>query len=485
MMPFIAPDLMPAFPEIVLAAMAMLLVVMGVTTREGDHNRVSHFSLFVLIVVGTAVFGKFMHEEAVTFNGMFIADGFASLMKILVIAGSVFSLLMASGYARRQRIMRVEYPILVVFSTLGMMLMISANDLIALYMGLELQSLPLYVLAALQRDGVRSTEAGLKYFVLGAISSGILLYGASLLYGYTGTTGFGSMADAIRVQGDIAPGIVVGMVLLISGLAFKISAVPFHMWAPDVYEGAPTSVTAFFAIAPKMAALALIARVLTGPFGGMVAEWQQIIVVLSMGSMALGAVAAIAQTNIKRMLAYSSIGHMGYVLMGLAAGDALGIKAVIVYAVIYMVTSIGAFSVVLMMKQRDRMVEEISDLAGLGERRPLMALAMTAIMFSMAGIPPLAGFFGKLFVFQAAIDAQLYALAIVGVLTSVIAAYYYLRIIKVMYFDSGLEEGIDPAVDGRLNFALTVAFAAIVAFIAVPAPLLNAAEAATQSLFYK
>jgi len=406
-------------------------------------------------------------------------------MKVLVIAGSAVSILMSAKYVERHRIMRFEYPILIMFATLGMMLMISANDLLSLYMGLEMQSLPLYVLAAIRRDNLKSTEAGLKYFVLGALSSGMLLYGASLLYGYTGVTNFDKLATVLTGADPVPLGVIVGMVMLISGLAFKISAVPFHMWTPDVYEGAPTSVTAFFAIAPKIAALALLTRVFMGPLGHLVDEWRQVVILLSVASMLLGAFAAIGQENIKRLLAYSSIGNMGYALIGLAAANGEGIKAVMIYAAIYMVTTVGTFAIVLMMKQKDAMVERISDLAGLGARQPMLALAMTIMMFSMAGIPPMAGFFGKLFIFQAAIGQGLYWLAIIGVVTSVVAAYYYLRIIRVMYFDEAGDEALDPADDGRLSFLLVVSSFAVLFFIAQPGPLLNSAEAAAKSIVVK
>jgi len=475
--------LVPAFPEIFLLVMTLLMLMLGVSRKEDNYKTVANFSVFTLIAVGVVV-ARFMNESLTTFGGAFIVDGFSGLMKMLAVGGSAVSILMSVKYAERERMMRFEYPVLMMFSTLGMMLMISANDLISLYMALELQSLPLYVLASMQRDSVRSTEAGLKYFVLGALSSGMLLYGASLLYGYTGTTNFDLIAQALSGDAAAPLGVIVGMVLLLSGLAFKISAVPFHMWTPDVYEGAPTSVTAFFAIVPKMAALALITRVLTGPFAGMVDEWRQIVIVLSVSSMVLGSFAAIAQKNIKRMLAYSSIGHMGFALLGLAAANVAGVQAVIVYIALYMVMSIGTFAIVLMMKQKDRMVEQIADLAGLASRQPLLAMAMTIMMFSMAGIPPLAGFFGKLFVFQAVIDAQLYNLAIVGVLASVVSAFYYLRVIKVMYFDEALDDGIDPATDGVLNGVLALSSLFTVFFIMIPGPLMTAAEVAARTLVH-
>jgi NADH-quinone oxidoreductase subunit N len=482
MKPFIAPDLIPAFPEIFLIVVTLILLLLGVSRKEEDHATISNFSLFGLVAVGLVVF-KFSNEVVFGFNGMYVTDNFSVFMKLLILTGSAVSIFMSGKYIERQRMARFEYPILIMFSTVGMMLMISANDLMSLYMAIELQSLPLYVLAAMRRDSVRSTEAGLKYFVLGALSSGMLLYGCSLIYGFTGATNFDSIALALEGAAAYPLALIVGMVLLLSGLAFKIAAVPFHMWTPDVYEGAPTSVTAFFAIVPKIAALALIVRVFMGPFQDMVEQWRQVVILLSIASMALGALAAITQTNIKRMLAYSSIGHMGYALIGLASANVTGVKAVMVYAALYMAASIGTFAIVLMMKQKERMVESIYDLAGLAGKQPMLALAMTAMMFSMAGIPPLAGFFGKLFVFQAAIDAELYALAIIGVLTSVIGAFYYLRIIKIMYFDSPVEDGLDITEDGRLKLVLTLASLVILFFIAMPAPLLNAAEAAATILF--
>lgn len=478
---FVAPELMPAFPEIFLALVTLFLLAFGVTRKNDDGSSVAHFGIFALIAVAV-VLVRFVPENLTTFGGMFVTDAFAAYMKLLVLFGSAATIFMSVRYAQHQRIARFEYPVLILFSTLGMMLMISANDLISLYMAIELQSLPLYVLAAIQRDSVRSTEAGLKYFVLGALSSGMLLYGASLIYGYTGATNYDAIAQALQGQEEIPLGVLTGMILLLSGLAFKIGAVPFHMWTPDVYEGAPTSVTAFFSIVPKAAGMAMIARVFLGPFETMVDDWRQVIVLLSVASMSLGAVAAIAQTNIKRMIAYSSIGHAGYMLMGIASASEAGIKAIVAYAALYMAASIGTFAVILMMKQKDRMVEDIRDLAGLASRQPMVALCMTVMMFSLAGIPPLGGFFGKLFVFQAAIDAGLYLMAIVGVLTSVIAAYYYLRVIKVMYFDTPADEGLDMPVDARLNAMLALASAAMILFIIIPAPLLDAAGAAATAL---
>jgi NADH-quinone oxidoreductase subunit N len=479
---FTTPLFSAAFPEIFLALMTLVLLLLGASRGKGsDYTTISRFAILSLLAAAVAVC-RFGGEPVKTFSGMFLVDRFGDYMKLLVLAGSAISLGMASGYVERERIGRFEYPLLVMFSALGMMLMISANNLMALYMGLELQSLPLYVLAGLQRDAARSTEAGVKYFVLGALASGMLLYGASLIYGYTGTTGFDEIRALFAGGATPAAGVVFGMILLLSGLAFKISAVPFHMWTPDVYEGAPTSVTAFFAIVPKVAGLALIVRVFAGPFGPIPEQWQQVVALISAASMVLGALAAIGQPNIKRLLAYSSIGHMGYVLMGLAAANFDGVGAIMIYLAIYMLSGIGAFAVVLMMKKKDRMVEKVSDLAGVARTQPLLALAMTIMMFSMAGIPPLAGFFGKLFIFESAVEAKLYTLAVLGVVSSVVAAYYYLYIIKVMYFDEPGDEQIDAPADGALNFTLACASAATVAFAFVPAPLVVFTSLAAQSL---
>lgn len=489
MKPFIAPDLLPVLPELILAAIALLLLVFGVVRQSNSFKAVSQMSIVALVLVGVVTL-RFFGDRVGSFGGMYVTDQFTTYMKILTIAGSAFALFMTTAYAEKAGINRFEYPVLVLLSTLGMLLMISANSLMSLYMALELQSLPLYVLAAIQRDHLKSTEAGLKYFVLGALSSGMLLYGSSLIYGYTGSVDFTVIANSLSGLETVPAGVVIGMVLLLSGLAFKVAAVPFHMWSPDVYEGAPTSVTAFFAMAPKMAAVALLARVLAGPFGGVSAEWQQVIIALAAGSMALGAVAGVIQTNIKRLLAYSSISHIGYVLVGLAAmAGASGAsaiaatKSVLVYMTVYLASTAGAFAVVLMMKKKGEMVESISDLAGLSSRQPVVAAVMTVLMFSMAGIPPFAGFFAKLFVFQAAVNAGLYSLAVFGVVTSVVSAYYYIRIIKVMYFDAADDVSLDAADDTRLNLAAYASTAAVTVFAAVPAPVLGVAAVAAAGLF--
>jgi NADH-quinone oxidoreductase subunit N len=457
----------PAVPEIVLACAAMAMMMVGAfSAPEKALNRVSFLAVLTLIGVGVliAVVGP---DHRTALNDLFVVDAFAFFMKTLVVVASVVTLAMSDGYLRREGMARFEYPILICFATLGMLMMISANDLIALYVGLELQSLSLYVIAAMKRDQLRSTEAGLKYFVLGALSSGLLLYGCSLIYGFAGTTSFESLADQLGVVEEAPIGLIVGLVFLSAGLAFKVSAVPFHMWTPDVYEGAPTPVTAFFAVAPKIAAMALLLRVMLGPFGDLVEEWRQIVWAISVGSMVLGALAAIAQTNIKRLMAYSSIGHVGYALMGLAAGTEQGAGAVMLYLAIYLVMNVGTFACILSMKVNDRMVENISDLAGLSKARPGMAFAMMLFMFSLAGIPPLAGFFGKFFVFAAAIDQGLIYLAIIGALASVISAFYYLRIIKVMYFDEG-EEVIDPVEPPIIRAVLAVSSVAVLAFALAP-----------------
>jgi len=372
--------------------------------------------------------------------------------------------------------------VLIVFATAGMLLMVSANDLVALYMGLELQSLSLYIIAAFQRDSIRSTEAGLKYFVLGALASGMLLYGASLIYGFTGTTRFSALAILFAGGGEVPIGVIVGLVFLTAGLAFKVSAVPFHMWTPDVYEGAPTPVTAFFSVAPKIAAFALFLRVMFEPFGNLLDQWQQIVIFISIASMALGAFAAIAQTNIKRLMAYSSIGHVGYALIGLAAGSEAGVRGVLIYMAIYLAMNVGTFGCILAMRRQGRMVEGISDLAGLSRSHPMMALVMGVFMFSMAGVPPLAGFFGKLYVFLAAIEAQLYGLAVFGVLTSVVSAFYYLRIVKIMYFDEQADP-FDRPVGREITLVLAATGVFTLFFFLYPSPLLSGAKVAAAALF--
>jgi NADH-quinone oxidoreductase subunit N len=476
------PDLVAVVPELFLASAGMLLLMLGVFRGEGSNRLVSWLAVaslaFTAILVLAGPVGR-----TVTLNGLFIVDPFAVFMKILSLAGAALAIIMAIAYNEQEGFARFEYSIIALFATLGMMLMISANDLMSLYLGLELQSLSLYVLAAFRRDSVRSTEAGLKYFVLGALSSGMLLYGASMIYGFAGTTSFDGLAGLFGGMAGTKPsiGVIIGIVFLAAGLAFKVSAVPFHMWTPDVYEGSPTPVTAFFAVAPKVAALALFVRVMVGPFGHLIAEWQQIVVVISILSMALGAVAAIAQTNIKRLMAYSSIGHMGFALVGLAAGSADGVRGVLVYVALYLFMNVGTFACILAMRRGDRMVEEIGDLAGLSTTRPAMAMALAVFMFSMAGIPPMAGFFAKLYVFMAAIDAGLITLAVLGVLSSVVGAYYYIRIVKIMYFDEAVEP-FQP-MSRELGLIVTVTGLVTLLFFLYPMPIVGMADVAASLLF--
>ncbi len=475
------PNLTLALPELWLAGGAMVLLMVGSFAGERASQWVTGLSIALLIIATVTLMwltGDYASEPQTTMHGAFVLDSFARLMKLLVLIGSIAVIAMSVGFTRREQFDRFEYPILVVLATLGMMLMISANDLIALYLGLELQSLSLYVLAAINRDSVRSTEAGLKYFVLGALSSGMLLYGASLIYGFTGHTGFEGIATALGPDRSI--GVIFGIVFLMAGLAFKISAVPFHMWTPDVYEGAPTPVTAFFAAAPKVAAMALLVRVVMDALAPVTVDWQQIIVFISIASMALGAFAAIGQRNIKRLMAYSSIGHMGYALVGLAAGTEAGVTGVVLYMLIYMVMNLGAFACILAMRQPDGMVEEISDLAGLNSRHPVIALFLTILLFSLAGIPPLAGFFAKYFVFIAAIEAELYALAIIGVLASVVGAFYYLRIIKIMWFDEADNEFVPMA--GELRIVLGLSGLFVLFYFVVAGPVFEITSTAAKSL---
>jgi len=472
------PALGPALPEIILALGAIAMVLIGAVQRERSTRLLEAIALLLLAVV--LVISLSASGTQTTFNNGFIVDGFARFMKVLTLVGAAAAILLSADTLRRDGSMRFEFPILVVLATIGMMMMISANDLISLYVGLELQSLALYVVAAFDRDNAKSTEAGLKYFVLGALSSGMLLYGGSLVYGFTGTVTFPGIAAATQ-GGHVGIGLIFGIVFIAAGVAFKISAVPFHMWTPDVYEGAPTPVAAFFASAPKMAAMAMVVRVFIGAFPGAITEWRQIIVFISIASMALGAFAAIGQRNIKRLLAYSSIANMGYALVGLAAGTPDGVQGVMTYMAIYLATTLAAFACVLMMRRDGKLVEDINELAGLSRTNGWMAFAMSMMMFSLAGIPPLAGFWAKWYVFLAAINAKLYVLAVIGVLTSVVGAYYYLRLVKVIYFDEP-KPAFEKA-DLGVRTVLLVSAIFVVALSFLPAPLFDSAAAAAKSLF--
>jgi NADH-quinone oxidoreductase subunit N len=469
--------LTPLWPEIILGLGAMALLMLGVYRGERPERLTDALSIVLLIAAGVAEL-LLPPGKLVTLGGSFIVDDFARFLKILALTGSAAAILMSIDYDRREKQERFEYSVLIVLSTLGMMMLISAADLIALYLGLELMSLPLYVVAASHRNSLRSTEAGLKYFVLGALSSGMLLYGASLVYGFTGTVSFTGIAHSAA---DGGTGLIFGLVFLFAGFCFKVSAVPFHMWTPDVYEGAPTPVTAFFAAAPKVAGIAMFVRASVMAFPGITTQWQEIVAFVSIASMLLGSFAAVGQRSIKRLMAYSSIGHMGFALIGLAAGTSEGVQGVLIYMAIYITMTLGVFAVILSMRRDTGMVEQIDQLAGLARTHPGMAFLMAMLLFSMAGIPPLAGFFAKFYVFLAAIKAGLYALAVIGVLASVVGAYYYLLIVKTMYFDEPAEGFYNMPVELRVVLGICALFNIL--FFVYPGPLIGIASAAAQSLF--
>ena len=469
--------LLPALPEIVLALGAMALLMVGAFRGERSLLAVNGIA-FALLVIAAVIVYALPAGRIVAFNGSFVIDDFARVLKILTLIGSAVTIVLSLDYLKIEKIQTFEFPVLILLSTTGMLMLISAADLIALYLGLELMSLSLYVVAASNRDSQRSTEAGLKYFVLGALSSGMLLYGASLIYGFTGTVNFAGIAAA-AAHGGL--GLTFGLVFLFAGFCFKVSAVPFHMWTPDVYEGAPTPVTAFFAAAPKLAAMAIFVRAPITAFGPIAAQWQQIVVFVAIASMALGSFAAIGQRNIKRLMAYSSIGHVGFALIGLAAASPEGVQGVVVYMAIYLAMTLGTFAGIIAMRRGGASVEQISDLSGLARTQPTLAFFLAVMMFSLAGIPPLAGFFAKYYVFLAAINAGLYILAVIGVVTSVVGAYYYLTIVKVMYFDEPAESFAPMARELRIVLGVTGLFTIL--FFAYPAPLVSAAAAAAKSLF--
>ena len=465
-------------PELILATGVLVLLLLGAVRGERSAWVVTEFAVAVLAAALVAVVANHGAKGA-TFYGAFIDDPFSRFMKALALIGSLTTLLLSIDFMRREKIGGFEFPVLILLSTLGMMMLISASDFIALYLGLELMSLSLYVLAAYRRDNLRASEAGLKYFVLGALSSGMLLYGSSLIYGYAGTVSFAGVATALHDQASL--GVIFGLVFILAGLAFKISAAPFHMWTPDVYQGAPTPVTTFFASAPKMAAMAILLRVAMSAFPGVAHDWRQIITFISIASMALGSFAAIGQTNFKRLMAYSSIGHMGFALVGLAAGTVEGAHGVVVYMAIYLAMTLGTFAGILSMRRDGAYVEDIADLAGLARTNAPMAFFLATMMFSLAGIPPLAGFFAKFYVFAAAMKADLYGLAVIGVLLSSVGAYYYLRIVKIMYFDEPAKAFDQPGAAARIVLALSTAV--VIFYVLAPAPLTDAAMAAAKSLF--
>ncbi len=473
-----------AGPEAVLTAGALFTLMLG--AFGGGDKVLKALTWVAVLIVGIA--GLTLLDEPAgvqtAFGGLYVADGFSAFLKVLILSASAASMLMALPYLATAKTGRFEYPVLLMLATLGMCMMVSAGDLLSLYVGLELQSLAAYVLAAFHRGESKSSEAGLKYFVLGALASGILLYGITLVYGFAGTTGFGAIHAVLGGQGERSLGVLFGLVFIMSGLAFKISAVPFHMWTPDVYEGAPTPVAAFFSAAPKAAALGLMVRVLIGAFGPMVVDWQQIIFFLAVASMILGAVGAVGQTNIKRLLTYSSIANVGFALVGLAAATEQGIGALLFYTAVYLAMTLGSFLVILQLRRPDgAAVEQIADLAGLSKTSPALAWGLTIFMFSLAGIPPLLGFWPKFAVFQAAVAAGLIPLAIIGFIASVVAAFYYLRLIKVMFFD---EPGVPATSDGGVVNGALIAAAALfcspLGMLAIT-PLVAATGRAAAALF--
>jgi NADH-quinone oxidoreductase subunit N len=466
-----------ALPEIVLACCGMGILLVGVVQRRNSFHACCMLTVGAFLLAAVLVIAG---PRGRGYNGLFIADTFSVFVDVLVLVAAAFAIVSSLDYAEHENLRRFEFPVLMLYSTVGMMVMASASNLMSLYLGLELQALPMFVLAAFARDELRSAEAGLKFFVLGSLASGLLLYGVSLVYGFAASMDFAALARALTDPAHASAGLIVGIVFVLAGLAFEIAAVPFHMWTPDVYEGAPTPITAFISTAPKVAGIALLVRVMATPFGHLLAEWQQIIVLISILSMVLGSLAAIGQRNIKRLMAYSTIGHIGYTLIGLAAGSAAGIRGMLIYLLTYVFMNAGTFACILAMRRRGRRLEQIADLSGLARTDPLLALAFAIFMFSLAGIPPFAGFWGKYFIFTAAVQSGMWTLAIIGVLTSVVGAYYYIRIIKVIYFDAA-EEAFDrcPA-----SLAVVAAAGALFTtfFVVFPAPFVAAAEAAARVL---
>ena len=462
-------NLVLVLPEIFISFSIMLLLILGVF-KKNSSKFIQNISLLVLLITAVIIFNETLGiEEIILFNGSVIIDYLSSFMKIVTLLATFLTLVISSNYLRSLKIFKIEYPILILSSVLGMMIMISSNDLLVFYMGLELQSLALYVLATFNRDEIKSSEAGLKYFVLSALSSGLLLYGCSLIYGFTSSTNFNVIASQLNSD---QYALTFGIVFILVGLAFKISAVPFHMWAPDVYEGSPTSVTLFFTMVPKIAALTVFIRFLYVPFLNLIDQWQMILVFLSIASMVFGAVAAIGQKNLKRLVAYSSISHVGYALAGLATGSNDGIQSSVIYITIYIIMNLGLFSCLLMMKRNNVYYEQIDDLSGLSKNHPLLSLSLLVILFSLAGIPPLAGFFAKFYVFKSVLEQSMFFLAIVGLLSTVVAAFYYLRLIKIMYFDKEKEK-YDEDHSLWLRFSLGASTLLILIYFIFPSQLIE------------
>ncbi len=452
-------------PEILLITSILVLLMVGVFIKN-SFEIIYRSSIFLTLLILLLILTSDIKDIKI-FNDSFVIDDFSIYLKILILLSTFFIFLISQRYITDINNNKFEYPIIVLLSILGMFIMVSSNDLILFYLGLELQSLALYILASIDRDNIRSSEAGIKYFVLSALSSGLLLYGCSLLYGFAGSTNFEEIANK-SLNYNI--GIIFGMVFILVGLAFKVSVVPFHMWTPDVYQGAPTSVTSFFSVVPKLAGIAIFIKFMYLPFGKIINEWQSIIVFMSIASMILGAVAAIGQKNIKRLMAYSSIGHMGYAIAGIAAGTINGIKSTLVYISIYLVMNIGIFACILLMKRGGKYIEEIDELSGASKNHPLMSLALLIILFSLAGIPPLAGFFAKFYIFMAVIESEMYILAIVGLVTTVVSAFYYIRIIKIMYFDEA-KKPFEKFVDYKIYGPIILSCVLLVSFFLYPSIL--------------
>lgn len=485
-MPFVTADLLTIAPEGALILSAMALLLRGVVKGNDASPGITRIATVLMVFLAIALVAP--EGKNIVLNGMFYQDAFTVFNKVLLLVGASVALILSLGFYKSEDKSNFyfEYPVLVLFAVAGMFILVSANNLLTLYMGLEMQSFCLYVLASINRDSVRSGEAGMKYFILGALSSGILLYGCSLIYGFIGTTDFTAIAALYHGQGateGLPIGILIGLILVIIGILFKISAVPFHMWTPDVYEGVPTPVTAFFSFAPKAAVLAFFARLITDPFGGLIHEWQQIIIFVAVASMFVGALGAIKQTNIKRLMAYSSIGHIGYALIALAANGKEGLSSLLIYLAIYLTMTAGTFAIILMMRKQEILSEDISSLSGLSKTHPLAAIGMAIFMFSLAGVPPFAGFFAKFYVLMAAVDKGLYVLAIMGVLASVISAFYYIRIVKVMYFDDVVKP-IDTVLAGELKFVATTTALLNLFFFIAPGPLIHMSEKAVNSLIF-
>jgi NADH-quinone oxidoreductase subunit N len=467
-----------ALPEIVLSVIGLGILVFGVLRKQDSTVACTMLTIGGFLVAALLVLTR---THGFGYHGQFVKDSFSSFNQILILSGAALSTILALDWNKEQGIARFEFPVLMLFCTVGMMIMASAANLMTLYLGLELMSLALYVLAGFARDQLRSSEAALKYFVLSGLASGLLLYGISLVYGFSGTMDLAALHDLLAQPSNASAGLVVGIVFVLVGLAFKVSAVPFHMWTPDVYEGAPTPVTLFFATAPKVAAMALLLRVMGTSFASLVGAWQILVIVVSIASMVLGAFAAIGQTNIKRLMAYSSIGHMGYALIGLAVGTSAGVRGTLLYMVIYVFMTAGTLGCIMAMRRKGRAMEQISDLAGLAGNDPALAMAMAIFMFSLAGIPLMSGFFAKLYIFLAAVQGGLWTLAVIGVLTSVVSAFYYIRVIKVMYFDPATEP-FDPR-PTALSFVVAGTGLFTAFFFLFPAPVVAAAQAAADVLF--